>query len=84
MFYCPYALRASRGLILLILLLITKLDDRPMVNAKISIGISEKGLKENENPNERVLPISKLATMEITNSSIEAITKEIKHCINEW
>ena len=84
MFYCPYALRASNGLILLILLLITKLDDKPIVTAKISIGIKENGLKENENPNERVLPISKLATMDITNSSIEAIIKEIKHCIIEW
>ena len=71
------------GLIRLILLAIIKLDNTPIVNAKPSIGRSDNGLKEKLKPSDNVLPISMLATIEITTSSNDAITKEIKHCIKE-
>jgi len=60
-----------------------KLDNRPIDNAKTSIGRREKALKEKLNPSDKLLPISMFATNEITTSSNEAITNEIKHCINE-
>ena len=74
---------ASNGLILLIRLLIIKLDSSPIISDKENIGIREKGLKENVKPIERALPISMFATIDITNSSTEAIIKETKHCIKE-
>ena len=60
-----------------------KLDNNPIVNAKPSIGNREIGLKEKLKEDDKALPISKLATTEIITSSKEAITNEIRHCINE-
>ena len=48
---------------------------REINSDKASIGTSEKGLKENENPKDKAFPISILATIETTNSSTDAITK---------
>ena len=79
-----YAFKASIGLIRLILLAIMELDNSPIDNAKTSIGRREKALKEKLNPSDKLLPISMFATNEITTSSNEAITNEIKHYINEW
>ena len=78
-----YALRASIGLILLILCAIKKLDNSPIPKAKPSIGSMLSGLKEKLNPIDKDLPISKFATTEIIINSNVAITKEIKHCIKE-
>ena len=60
-----------------------KLDNKPIIRAKPSIGNRLTGLKEKLKPSDKVLPISKLATRETITNSTEAIMKEIKHCINE-
>ena len=79
-----YAFNASSGLILLILLLITKLEIKPIRRDKTNIGTRQNGLNENEKPVESDAPISKLATIEMKTSSTEATIKEIKHWIKEW
>ena len=78
-----YAFNTSNGLILLILPLINALEKKAIKTAKISIGNSEKTLKENEKPRDSVLLTSKLATIETQKSSIDATRNEIMHCINE-
>ena len=77
------AFKASSGLILLILLLITKLDVRPINSDKTNIGTKQNGLKEKENPVDKEEAISKLATIETIRISTDAITKEIRHWNNE-
>ena len=78
-----YALRASRGLILLILPLISELENRAIIKERMNIGSNANGLKEKENPSDKDWATSKLAITERTNNSKDAITKEIKHCMNE-
>ena len=82
-YYLFYAFKASSGLIRVIFLLIMKLERKPIIKDKASIGRRLIGLKEKLKPVDRVSPISKLATIEIMTSSKEAITKETKHWINE-
>ena len=67
----------------LILWAIIKLDNKPIDKAKTSIGIRLRGLKEKLNPSDKVRPISRLATREMTTSSIDAMINDIKHCIKE-
>ena len=81
MFYC---LRASIGLILLILLLIIELEIRAMDSDKKSIGRNATGLNEKWKFIDKALPTSKLAAMENKNSSKLATTNDTKHWIKEW
>ena len=73
------AFKASSGLILLILLLITKLDVRPINSDKTNIGTKQNGLNEKENPVDKEEAISKLATTETIKISTDAITTEMRH-----
>ena len=73
------ALSASNGLILLILLLITKLDVSPINRDKTNIGTKQNGLKEKENPVDKDEAISRLATTETIKISTHAITNEMRH-----
>ena len=46
---------------------------------KTNIGIKQNGLKEKEKPVDRDAAISRLATIETTKISMDAIVKDIKH-----
>ena len=68
------------GLILLILLLISELENKAMVAAKKSIGSRAIGLKEKAKPIDKARPTSKLATTAIMTSSTAAMINDKKHC----
>ena len=79
-----YGFKASSGLILLILLAIIALENRPINKDKTNIGRSEKELKVNLKPTDKRSLISRLAIKEITNNSTDAITTDNRHWIIEW
>ena len=60
-----------------------KLDRSPITSANPSIGRKDNGLNEKLKPNDKVLPISTFATIDIITSSKEAMINEIKDCIRE-
>ena len=78
-----YARKASKGLILLILVAMMTLEIRAMERANPSIGKRQIGLKEKWKFVSSALPISMFAKIEKTISSIEAKQNEAKHWIKE-
>ena len=71
------------GLILLIRLLIKTLENSEITSANPNIGKSDIGSKEKDIPTDKDWLTSRLATNDITISSIEAIKKDKKHCTSE-